>query len=300
MSIRGPSGRHYRARSTAIYPRCAAALPGGGTLRIDNRRRGSWTCEYAAVCAVAVVVPGAAPRRRPSRASTGRSCSRATAPAVTTDIWTMSPNGRNPVNLTAGSPASDGNASWRPDGRKIVVHQRSRDAGQSHAARLDGTRLRGLRDERGRVATRRSSRSTTSTTTACAWSPDGRLLLVQRDLDPVRGQSDYDLFTDAGRRQARAQPHELARRRRDPPRLVARRRADRLRERPRRRQRDLHDEAGRLAPAPAHDQHGARRRTDLVARRPQDRLHQRSRPRRRLRSQATSTRCAPTAASRPG
>ena len=25
-------------------------------------------------------------------------------------------------------------------------------------------------------------------------SPDGRLLLVQRDLDPVRGQSDYDLF----------------------------------------------------------------------------------------------------------
>ena len=27
------------------------------------------------------------------------------------------------------------------------------------------------------------------------WSPDGRLLLVQRDLDPVRGQSDYDLFT---------------------------------------------------------------------------------------------------------
>ena len=32
----------------------------------------------------------------------------------------MSANGRNPVNLTAGSPASDGNASWRPDGRKIV------------------------------------------------------------------------------------------------------------------------------------------------------------------------------------
>ena len=36
------------------------------------------------------------------------------------DIWTMSPKGRNAMNLTAGSPASDANASWRPDGRKIV------------------------------------------------------------------------------------------------------------------------------------------------------------------------------------
>jgi Tol biopolymer transport system component len=36
------------------------------------------------------------------------------------DIWTMSPKGREAVNLTAGSPAADVKASWRPDGRKIV------------------------------------------------------------------------------------------------------------------------------------------------------------------------------------
>ena len=27
-----------------------------------------------------------------------------------------------------------------------------------------------------------------------SWSPDGRSLIVQRDLDPVRGQNDADLL----------------------------------------------------------------------------------------------------------
>ena len=37
-----------------------------------------------------------------------------------TDVWTMSVHGRHLVNLTAGSPVQDGNASWRPDGRRIA------------------------------------------------------------------------------------------------------------------------------------------------------------------------------------
>jgi len=36
------------------------------------------------------------------------------------DIWTMSPNGSNQVNLTASSEAADFLASWRADGQKIA------------------------------------------------------------------------------------------------------------------------------------------------------------------------------------
>ena len=40
--------------------------------------------------------------------------------AGTADIWTMSPNGRDLVNLTPTSPADDAFPNWRADGRKIV------------------------------------------------------------------------------------------------------------------------------------------------------------------------------------
>ena len=36
------------------------------------------------------------------------------------NIWTMNPDGSNPVNLTAGSPADDAFPNWSPDGRKIL------------------------------------------------------------------------------------------------------------------------------------------------------------------------------------
>ena len=36
------------------------------------------------------------------------------------DLWTMNPDGSDPVNLTADSAAADVRGSWRADGRKIV------------------------------------------------------------------------------------------------------------------------------------------------------------------------------------
>jgi TolB protein len=36
------------------------------------------------------------------------------------DVWTVNPDGSDPVNLTAGSPGADFAAAWSPDGRRIV------------------------------------------------------------------------------------------------------------------------------------------------------------------------------------
>src|SRR4029453_12017307 len=36
------------------------------------------------------------------------------------DIWSMRPNGSNPINLTASSEADEFGPSWRPDGRKLA------------------------------------------------------------------------------------------------------------------------------------------------------------------------------------
>jgi Tol biopolymer transport system component len=36
------------------------------------------------------------------------------------DIWTMHPDGRGLVNLTANSDGFDAAASWSPDGRRLV------------------------------------------------------------------------------------------------------------------------------------------------------------------------------------
>ena len=110
------------------------------------------------------------------------------------DIWTMNPNGRRLVNLTAGSKATDGAANWRADGRRIAFMSdrktaRNPDPPGSRGPDFeifvmdaDGSNPRqltfnGLDDEDP------------------AWSPDGSRIVYQRDLDPVRGETDYDLLT---------------------------------------------------------------------------------------------------------
>jgi Tol biopolymer transport system component len=109
------------------------------------------------------------------------------------DLWTINPDGSNPVNLTAASEANDEIANWRADGRKIVF-QSDRDTPfnppvpimerpdyELFAMNADGSSPRQLTfneidDEDP------------------ARSPDGRRIAFRRDLNPVPGETDYDIF----------------------------------------------------------------------------------------------------------
>lgn len=115
--------------------------------------------------------------------------------AGTNDIWTMNPNGDELVNLSPDPPADDAWPNWRADGRKIVFASNSNALGTNptpagfespdleiFTMNADGSHVRQitfneLDDEDP------------------AWSPDGRYIVLQRDLDPVRGQIDYDILT---------------------------------------------------------------------------------------------------------
>jgi Tol biopolymer transport system component len=105
-----------------------------------------------------------------------------------TDIWTMDPDGRNLVNLTAKSKAGDGSASWRADGRRIafvsnrVTATNPEGDSEIFIMKADGSHQRqitfnALDDQEP------------------AWSPDGRRMVFVRDFAPIQGEIDYDLFT---------------------------------------------------------------------------------------------------------
>jgi Tol biopolymer transport system component len=104
------------------------------------------------------------------------------------DIWTMDPDGRHLVNLTAKSKADDFNQSWRADGRRIAFMSNRVTATNPEGdyeifiMKADGSHQRqitfnALDDE------------------SPAWSPDGRRIVFVRDFDPIEGQIDDDLFT---------------------------------------------------------------------------------------------------------
>jgi Tol biopolymer transport system component len=116
------------------------------------------------------------------------------------DVWSMRPDGRGLVNLTPdgsnapGAPGEteyfDAQASWRPDGRKIVFV-----SDRSTPTNTEG-------DNEVFVMNADGSNQTQITFNALserfpAWSPDGRKIVVQRDMDPNRTDDllVHDIFT---------------------------------------------------------------------------------------------------------
>jgi Tol biopolymer transport system component len=104
------------------------------------------------------------------------------------DIWTMDPDGRHLVNLTAKSKTDDLAPNWRADGRRIAFGSERVTATNPEGdfeifiMKADGSHKRqitfnALDDERP------------------AWSPDGRRIAFVRDFAPIRGEVDFDLFT---------------------------------------------------------------------------------------------------------
>jgi Tol biopolymer transport system component len=110
------------------------------------------------------------------------------------DIWTMSPSGRNEVNLTANSERFDGRASWRADGQKIAFMSDRETPSNPVPPGFPGP------DFEIFVMNADGSNPTQITFNELddevpAWSPNGKRIVFKRDFDPVRGQFDDDILT---------------------------------------------------------------------------------------------------------
>jgi Tol biopolymer transport system component len=106
------------------------------------------------------------------------------------DIWSIRPDGSGLVNLTADSEAFDFGPNWRPDGRKLAfMSNRVTPANpgpdpdvEIFVMNADGSRMQQLT-------------ANTLDDDYPSWSPDGRRLVFSRDFDPRPMEVDYDLFT---------------------------------------------------------------------------------------------------------
>jgi Tol biopolymer transport system component len=103
------------------------------------------------------------------------------------DIWTVGPDGSEPVNLTADSPRVDAVPNYSADGQRIafmsnrITAQNPSGDFELFVMGADGSDLKQL------TANRLDDEEPT-------WSPDGRWLAFSRDFDPVQGKTDMDVF----------------------------------------------------------------------------------------------------------
>jgi TolB protein len=110
------------------------------------------------------------------------------------DIWTMSPNGSNQVNLTASSEAFDFRASWRADGKKIAFMSDRETPTNPTPPGFPGPDFEiFVMDPDGSNQSQITFNALDDE--APVWSPNGKRIVFQRDFDPVRGQLDFDIFT---------------------------------------------------------------------------------------------------------
>lgn len=112
------------------------------------------------------------------------------------DIWTVGADGRKSVNLTADSEAFDELASWRADGREIVFMSNRETAGNPPPP--------GQRTPDYEIFVMNADGSNPRQVTFNefddedpAFSPDGTQIAIRRDMNPVRGKTDYDIVTMA-------------------------------------------------------------------------------------------------------
>jgi TolB protein len=110
------------------------------------------------------------------------------------DVWTMSPDGSNQVNLTAGSEAADFRASWRAEGQKIAFMSDRETPTNPTVPDIGGPDFEiFVMDPDGSNQTQITFNALDDE--APVWSPNGKRIVFQRDFDPVRGQVDFDILT---------------------------------------------------------------------------------------------------------
>lgn len=112
------------------------------------------------------------------------------------DIWTMRPGGGDLRNVTRGSDATDALANWSPDGRRILfMSDRVTDRNPDPRGKRGPDFELFVMNANG--ANPRQLTFNEFDDEDPAWSPDGTRIVFVRDLNPVRGKLDYDLFTIA-------------------------------------------------------------------------------------------------------
>jgi Tol biopolymer transport system component len=155
--------------------------------RVDPKRREETGMRPLLVTAVAVVavlaVPGTALTAFPG--DNGRIAFDSDRDGGDVDVWTINPDGSDPLNLTADSPAADFSPAWSADGERIAF---VRDPGTPEppaeaeiwVMRADGSGQKQLTDN-------------DVDDFDPAWSPNGRRIVFARDPDGS-GPIDSELW----------------------------------------------------------------------------------------------------------